>query len=246
MLREYRFSGLWNLRDLGGHRTVDGCTTRWGLLYRSDSLHGLTDDDREPFGRLGIRTVIDLRRVAEVAMSGRVPDWTRATWRHLPFRHREWEETPYEEGADLAEYLIARYTDMAAVGAADVAEALRIISHAESAPVVIHCVVGKDRTGIVSGLTLAALGVPDDAIAAEYAMTAPNLAPMAAAQAKEARRQGREPPLPPLPTPAAAMLGFLREIRARYGKVEDYLAQSGFGPESVSALRANLLDSKAP
>jgi protein tyrosine/serine phosphatase len=242
MQRALRFGRLYNMRDLGGHRTRDGRTTRWRRLYRSESLHALGDADREAWAQLGVRTVVDLRRHAEVESDGRVPEWARATWRHLPFRHRPWEETPYEPGADQAAYLTARYTDMAEVGAADVAEAVRTIADAENVPLVVHCVVGKDRTGIVCAMTLALLGVPDEDIAAEYALTSPAIARMYADAAAEARRAGREPPASPLDTPAAAMLGLLRALRARHGSPERYLHDSGLEPDATAALRAHLLD----
>ncbi|MDE8409516.1 tyrosine-protein phosphatase, partial [Klebsiella pneumoniae] len=34
-----------NFRDLGGYRTADGRHVKWGLLFRSGSMHGLTDSD---------------------------------------------------------------------------------------------------------------------------------------------------------------------------------------------------------
>ena len=33
------------LRDLGGYPTLDGATTRWGQVFRSDRLDGLSDAD---------------------------------------------------------------------------------------------------------------------------------------------------------------------------------------------------------
>src|SRR4030095_9549884 len=36
-----------NLRDLGGYRTADGRSVKWGLLYRSGGLSRLTDADLE-------------------------------------------------------------------------------------------------------------------------------------------------------------------------------------------------------
>jgi protein-tyrosine phosphatase len=41
----------------------------------------------------------------------------------------------------------------------------------------VHCSAGKDRTGIVVALVLAALGVPDEVIAADYALSARYLDP---------------------------------------------------------------------
>jgi protein-tyrosine phosphatase len=60
--RRVPFEGATNFRDLGGYPTVDGGTTRWGKVYRSDGLQSLTDDDVDRFEQLGIKVVYDLRR----------------------------------------------------------------------------------------------------------------------------------------------------------------------------------------
>jgi protein-tyrosine phosphatase len=55
--RRVLFEGAWNCRDLGGYPTRSGKKTRWGQVYRSDSLHGLTPGDLVAFDRLGISTI---------------------------------------------------------------------------------------------------------------------------------------------------------------------------------------------
>jgi protein-tyrosine phosphatase len=55
--RRVLFDGAWNFRDLGGYPTRSGKKTRWGQVYRSDSLHGLTPSDLVAFDRLGISTI---------------------------------------------------------------------------------------------------------------------------------------------------------------------------------------------
>src|SRR5271166_4913778 len=65
--------GAYNFRDLGGYPTTDGRQTRWGRLFRSDTLHELTDEDLDAVRALGLVTVIDLRTPTEVARIGRGP-----------------------------------------------------------------------------------------------------------------------------------------------------------------------------
>jgi len=65
--------GAFNFRDLGGYRVVDGRETRWGTLFRSDSLHELTDADLLTLRELGLSCVIDLRTPAELERTGRGP-----------------------------------------------------------------------------------------------------------------------------------------------------------------------------
>ena len=63
--------GAFNFRDLGGYATVDGRHTRWGRVYRSDTLTALSSEDLEILRELGLRTVVDLRTKNETERDGR-------------------------------------------------------------------------------------------------------------------------------------------------------------------------------
>ncbi|MGS2614792.1 tyrosine-protein phosphatase [Micromonospora sp. LZ34] len=237
--RRIPFSAMFNFRDVGGYPGHDGRTVRPGRLYRSDSLHRIDETDRAAFAALGVRTVIDLRRQYEVERDGRVPDFPGLTWRHVPPEHAEWDLQPYQPGSDLARYLADRYADLADTGTAGLARAVGLIADAGNAPVVVHCVAGKDRTGIVCALTLAVLGVADETIGADYALSTEageRFLAWFASTGKEMR-----PGLPPLTCPAEAITLFLAELRERHGSVEDYLRHAGVTDAQLAALRDHLL-----
>lgn len=63
--------GAYNFRDLGGYPSRHGGSTRWGRLFRSDTLHELTQRDVEVLRGLGLTTVVDLRTPKELARTGR-------------------------------------------------------------------------------------------------------------------------------------------------------------------------------
>ncbi|MFR9778634.1 tyrosine-protein phosphatase [Micromonospora sp. MS34] len=235
------FPALFNFRDVGGLTGHDGRRVRRSRLYRSDSLHRISETDQAAFTALGIRTVIDLRRPTEVARDGRVPAYDGLTYRHIHPEHRDWAEQQYEPGVDLARYLADRYADLARTGTAGLAEAVGLIADSANAPVVVHCVAGKDRTGIVCGLTLAVLGVADEDIAADYALSTE------ASQRFHAWVVATMPDLPELPppylaSPAEAMTTFLTELREGYGSVAGYLRHAGVTDAQLAALRDHLLD----
>ena len=60
-IRHLTFSGAKNFRDLGGYQTIESKTVRWGVLYRSDGLHKLTDRDIKHLSSLSLNRVVDFR-----------------------------------------------------------------------------------------------------------------------------------------------------------------------------------------
>ena len=63
--RKILLDGTSNTRELGGYKTKDGKSLKWGVLYRSDKLSELTDPDQKYLTQLGIKTVIDFRSEEE-------------------------------------------------------------------------------------------------------------------------------------------------------------------------------------
>ncbi|SCE76659.1 Protein tyrosine/serine phosphatase [Micromonospora coriariae] len=240
--RHISLPATFNFRDVGGYPGHDNRTVRRGRLYRSDSLHRLTESDRDTFTAIGIRTVIDLRRPQEVERDGRVPSYQGLTYRNIHPEHVEWGEQPYREGDSLARYLADRYAALAQTGTAGLAEAIGLIADSANAPVVVHCVAGKDRTGIVCALTLAVLGVDDTDIVADYALTNEASARFGAWLAETTPGGLDHVPAPFLASPAEAMELFLAELREGYGSVESYLRHAGVTDEQLDALRHHLLD----
>jgi protein-tyrosine phosphatase len=240
MQRDFRFSKVFNFRDVGGYPGRDGRTVRWRRLFRSDALSGLADDDRPAFDALGVRTVVDLRRSYELERQGRVPTWNGLAYHNIDPEHREWTLTPYRDGADPIRYLADRYRDMAEEGATGLATAIGVIADEQAAPVVVHCVAGKDRTGVVCALTLSLLGVTDDDIDTDYTRsTEGNRRYVAWA------RSNGQPDLVMEPwfySPPGTMALFLSELRKRHGSVERYLTRAGLEPDHIGALRRHLLE----
>src|SRR5215217_5485841 len=67
--RLLRWEACYNARDLGGYATADGGQTRWGAFVRADNLSRLTPSGRAALLNYGVRTVIDLRRAAELQIN---------------------------------------------------------------------------------------------------------------------------------------------------------------------------------
>ena len=241
------FSTVFNFRDLGGYRAADGRSVRWGRLYRSDGLWRLTDEDYTAFARLGLRTVLDLRRPDELDTDGRVAGSLGIEYHNVNFYGELWPE--HELGPEeMPRYLADRYAEMAAygiTGANPVGAALRLIADDDAAPLVFHCAAGKDRTGILAALTLHLIGVDDEQIAADYALSADAERRYHswrnAVSAEEAVEAGHAPAWVLNPCPAEAMTMFLDELRGEYGSVPEYVRRAGVDDATVQRLRESLL-----
>ncbi|WP_432824874.1 tyrosine-protein phosphatase [Dactylosporangium sp. CA-092794] len=237
-MRHYDHPNLFNFRDLGGYPAAGGRTTRWRRLFRSDSLSRIDPADAGSFTALGVRTVIDLRRPREIERDGRIHAFDGLRYHHLNPIHAEWDDaTDHDEPSD-ERWLANRYLDLAEHGHAAISAAVEVIADADNAPVVVHCVAGKDRTGVVSAVTLAALGVPDPVIAADYALTS------AATERTTAYLRALNPEIAKMPqrwllSPADAMLLFLADLRSRHGSVRGYL---GLPDAVLTRLEAHLLE----
>ena len=170
--RALDFEGCVNFRDLGGYRTTDGRQVGWRRLFRADGLHKLTAADRRQLLELGVATVIDLRTVDEAEQRGRFPvDDVPVRYVDLPL----FDILPTtEEMPSWAEasYVASRYAAMVSEGGPALGGAFAALASGDSLPAVFHCSAGKDRTGVLSALILAFLGVPDETIVADYALSA--------------------------------------------------------------------------
>ncbi len=116
---------------------------------------------------------------------------------------------------------------------------------ADETPALVHCTVGKDRTGVTIALALSAAGVDREAVIADYARTE-TLLPEARNRAVLAALRAQHPGsrhLEELATrsPAAAMREALAEVDARHGSPAGYLRDHGLGDDELRALRGRII-----
>jgi protein-tyrosine phosphatase len=237
--RHIRLDGAHNVRDLGGYPAEAG-QTRWGVFFRGDSLHQLTDADIEILLNAGTRTVIDLRHDAEVhAAPNRLAGAAQIAYRHIPIFRGS-----MSAAGGAAHDLRQVYAYMVDHCQAGLGEALSALADAEDGGVLFHCSAGKDRTGIVAALTLGLAGVPDAVIAADYALTAvamEALRPILVEQtiARGGSAEALEPLLSSHPEDILALLDY---VRATYGGVEAYAARLGLEGERMMRLRERFVE----
>jgi protein-tyrosine phosphatase len=238
--RNLGFSRTYNFRDVGGYPGLDGRTVRWRRLFRSDALHRLGEDDASAFAALGIRTVIDLRRPFEIEKYGRVAERYGLDYHNLVLRHVDWEEIEHPDDVVHERWLADRYLNFAEDGREGILASLQVIADASRAPVVVHCMAGKDRTGTVCALALSLLGVSDEDIAADYALTTSAMERLTAYLIEKHPEAvlGNEHMWD---SPPGAMLLFLDDLRALHGSVEGYVKEIGLTGDEIASMRAHLL-----
>lgn len=244
--------GALNVRDLGGIATGSGRKVSPGRVLRADALSGLTDEDVAVLAGMALRTAIDFRSAHEVADAGsdRLPAGAAAI--ALPVDAANLDELFAAGPDELAALLgdgkgVAFMTRINRQFVADPANraqfgrALHLIADADRQPVLFHCTVGKDRTGWMAAIVLTALGVPRDAVIADYLATNEYVWP-AYAELLGGHDELLALVKPVLVQDAAYLEAAFAEVDARYGGFDGFLAGGlDFTPADVDRLRAALL-----
>lgn len=241
--RSVALAGAFNFRDLGGYSAIDGRSVRWGALFRSDSLGQLTRDDVDALRALGLRTVIDLRGTGEVDASGSFPVAEYpVTLHHLSVMDREWDPAAADLGTS-SEFLHAQYTTMLDETGSRYAEAIRRLAVPGALPAVFHCAAGKDRTGLLAMLVLGALGVRDDDIVDDYALTAATMDAFLAARSADPTFAERIATLPAtfFAADPCALARLVDDIAAAYGSLRSYVLSLGVTADELASLEASAL-----
>jgi protein-tyrosine phosphatase len=242
-LRHFNLTGASNFRDLGGYAGKDGRTVRWRHIFRSNHLGHLTEADIAVLRGLGLRNAFDFRGAEERGAAACAI--AEITVHSLPV-----EPT-------VVAALRTRLASGKTVSPTDGIEVMResyigyvrqnteryrsLFAHllGDSAPLVIHCTAGKDRTGFACALILHALGVPEDVIAEDYLLTN--------------RFYRRDPSASnDLPDDVRQVLGSVEAsflaaafdaIRADYGDLQQYFSDGlGLGAAERATLQARYLE----
>lgn len=157
--RNMNVDGVKNVRDLGGWQTESGKRTKQGLIYRCGRLNEssadkpnieITDEGIKTMCReLGIKSEIDLRKTrdGETGAINSSPLGNRVTYYSFPM---EWEGDTFNENKQ------------------EILKVFELLSNPENYPVIFHCNIGTDRTGMIAYLLNALLGVSEEDLIRDY------------------------------------------------------------------------------
>jgi protein-tyrosine phosphatase len=227
---------LLNARDLGGHPTTDGARTRFRSLFRSDDLAQLSAEGRQALADHGVETVVDLRWSEELALNpSPVPTHlAKIRYHHLSLCAK----TPDEWRAFCEDY--RKETWKLAVlehARAELRDVLRAIAESSSAPLLFHCVAGKDRTGIIAALLLTLADVEPESIAQDYALSAERL--REAYLIRYADTGDAAAIIEAVRCPEEGVHNMLAYLQ-REGGIRAYLKKIGLSEHEIQRLRARL------
>ncbi|MFP6599779.1 MAG: tyrosine-protein phosphatase [Deltaproteobacteria bacterium] len=236
--------GAVNFRDLGGYATTGGGRVRHGRVFRSDGLHRLVASDVTKLEALGIGRVFDLRSPLEISSDG-VGPFAAGAGRHVHVPLLELSLNVYDGQIDWQNVdLNERYVEMLKVGGRAITTIFGQAAESSGPPIVFHCTGGKDRAGVVSAVLLRVLGVADDDVVADYAVSESYLGGFLEQYRDAMMEAGMDPALIEYVTssPPERMRHALGELDRIWGSTEEYLAAIGLEGRTLDALRAALVE----
>ena len=254
--RRLALQGAYNFRDLGGIRTLDGKTIRWGQVFRSDTLTRLTSADYIRLNAIGVGLVCDLRTREErktdptewqqgspVFVLAPVSENDRGASQNSTLTDAlRSGKMSAEDGKKMFEQF---YIRMVFDSAPKFGAVLRAIGTSDR-PSMFHCTGGRDRTGITAAMLLHILGVPRERILSDFVLStrylnergAVTTAPPNEAEAQQARLYAEVILLQPRYIEAV-----FKAIDERYGSFDRYRREAlHLADADVVTLKARLLE----
>ncbi|MEV7773059.1 tyrosine-protein phosphatase [Kitasatospora sp. NPDC086791] len=220
--------GVRNFRDAGGIGAL-----RRGVLYRSGSFHTLTEEGARRLKALGLRTVIDLRSAFELDVWPDQRHGLDHETLHVPTLPADRGDVDRPWPEDQA----SLYPFMAETAGSSLAAVVRRLAAPESLAVVVHCAVGKDRTGLTIAVLQSLLGASEADITADFLLSNLGLGldkgPTPYIDETGTERVSR-------PVGAELLASSLAWIHTHHGSVPAYLRHHGVTEEELDAVRTNL------
>ena len=250
-----------NLRDLGGW-SAPGGRVRSGLIFRSAEFSNLSGDDAAAFGKLGIRSVYDLRTEDERKQNpNQLPDGTEyividvlkdAQNASPALMAKVLGDPKFAEellGGGKAETMFeGSYRQL--IGLPSALAAYRLfftdIAESEHRPAVFHCQTGKDRTGWAAASLLMLLGVSKDDVYADYLLTNDQLLPALEPMFEKFEAAGGDRALitPVLGVQSSFLDAGIDEMEKRYSTIEGYFTDGlGFDAAWIDGVRKTYIES---
>ncbi len=236
--RPLPLEGAFNVRDLGVYRDCHGRKLREHRLLRGDSPEGLTDTDIAFLKEYGLIGSVDLRTDAECRMGpSRLQNVPGLFYERVPIQNATCTNG---FAGGYPPTMGAYYTDLLINQGDKLVRIWRLLERCQDGCVLFHCSAGKDRTGIVAMLALAASGVDREAILADYEVSAENMRAVLERQKQAAREAGTPRPDYLYESQRQDMDRALKYIEKLFGTAEEYLRSIGLTRTEIRRLTGAL------
>ena len=240
MQRRFEFEQVYNFRDMGGYAAADGRTVRWRQLFRSGEPQRLSEAEaQQVHSELALATVIDLRSEDEANHPrGLGPLFTEGVLRHhFPMGDPRTKYAARESGE-----WDPHYDNLLEAGGDEWATIVRLLADQAAYPALFHCVTGKDRTGVLAALIYGVLGVDQQTVLDDFALSQQGMDRLVSDLRARGTIGADEPANPGLGVPVEAMELMLNRLRTRHGGAVDFLRVRGVSDDELRALVDLLLE----
>lgn len=252
--------GVVNIRDLGGYDSMhsNGAVKPKAILRSGEMTH-ITDAGKQQLKELGVRKVFDLRADVEIKRYNALTQVINGVEIiRVPITAKEWADPTLLAarlkafGEKERETFVVTYTEFLEDGRSAYETIFTYLRDEPNPHCLVHCTAGKDRTGVFACLLLMLLGVDDEVIANDYALTTIGLEPgieilVERFSAIPVFKENWDGVLNMGSSRAENMIAFMKAFREKYGSVEGYLKVETKlkTEEDIAKIRRNLLVERA-
>lgn len=230
----YPTENIINCRDLGGYACPGGVTAG-GRVIRCGIPKTPSQADIRILKNAGVKDIIDLRGVKEAEdMPSFFKDNPDFYYHHIPTL----EANPALNDINLPIW------EMYAISLREYSRGYRDVFRlliSFDGPFLIHCFLGKDRTGILSALLLSLAGVSRELIARDYRLSEDYVLPFAKREIENKTGLIWEQDESRLRSKEENILKCLEFIDSAYGGPEGYLETAGLDSREVERSKKLLL-----
>lgn len=233
-----------NLRDMGGYKTKNDQTIRYGKLYRSNQLSGVSTEDMKVLASLDLKNTFDMRSTPERnAFPDELPDGVKYSvldvlgdssegmifdvlkiFENPEYAHEHFGDGKYERLVESA------YRSIINSDTSNECFSIlfKTLSKEEELPALFHCVTGKDRTGWVAAAFLSLMEVPREDIYENYLLSNDYIVPLFKSTTDIYLAAGGDEDL--IISILGVRRGYLEaafdEMEKLYGSIENYFTQA--------------------
>jgi protein-tyrosine phosphatase len=242
--RWVELAGAHNVRDLGGLPAAGDRRIRPGVLFRGDHLDDVTEADLAVLrDAVGLRAIVDLRAAREAPVPAAWLGSLGVARLHLPLVDLGGTTDRSQLREEFRNDIAGAYERMLDIFAPNLVPILEFLVEGGHTPALVHCAAGKDRTGITVAVLMAAAGVEEPGIVADYVATGERLDRIRAALARhEPYRHLKDDAGPEFGVFSAAIERVLAIVGSHEGGAPGYLVAHGADPRTLAAWQEMLLE----